>query len=148
MTLEIRDAEPTDEVAWRRLWDGYLAFCKVTLPDDITAHTWTRILDPASRLSMRVAVIDGELAGFAIHHFHDSSWVKSPDCYLEDLYVDDRFRGKGLGRAIVDDLVALGKARGWSRLHWHTERDNVRARKLYDTYTQENGQLHYRMKLG
>jgi Acetyltransferases len=148
MTLKIRDAEPGDEVAWRRLWSGYLAFCRVDLPADITSHTWARIFDTASRLSMRVAVVDDELAGFAIHHFHESSWVKTPDCYLEDLYVDDRFRGQGLGRALLDDLIKRSKKNGWSRLHWHTESDNHRAQKLYNTYVPDNGQLHYRLKLG
>ncbi|MBR0557373.1 GNAT family N-acetyltransferase [Ciceribacter sp. L1K23] len=147
MALTIRDATPTDEQAWRRLWNDYLAFYKVDLPDDVTDHTWARILDPTSRVAMRVAEVNGELAGFAIHHFHDSTWVKTPDCYLEDLYLDERFRGQGIGRSLIDDLILLAKAKGWSRLYWHTNRDNETARKLYDTYAQEDGHIRYRIRL-
>lgn len=53
----IRDATAADEAAWRRLWDQYLAFYRVELADDVTAHTWARILDPSSRVAMRVAEV-------------------------------------------------------------------------------------------
>lgn len=145
--MEIRDAQPADEATWQRLWRDYLTFYKVDLPDDITSHTWTRILDPSSRVAMRLAFVDGEMAGFAIHHFHDSTWSMTPDCYLEDLYVDERFRGRGIGRALIDDLIALAKAKGWSRLYWHTDHDNATARKLYDTYAKEDGHVRYRVHL-
>jgi len=147
MTIEIRDAMPADETAWRRLWAGYLTFYKVDLPEAVTVHTWARILDPSSRVAMRVVLVDGAMAGFAIHHFHDSTWEMTPECYLEDLYVDEKFRGQGLGRALIDDLIALARTRGWSRLYWHTDRDNARARKLYDTYATEDGHVRYRISL-
>jgi len=143
----IRDATAADEAAWRRLWDQYLAFYKVELADDVTAHTWARILEPSSRVAMRVAEVDGLLAGFAIHHIHDSTWVKTPDCYLEDLFLDTTYRGQGIGRALIDDLIAIARAKGWSRLYWHTDRDNATARKLYDTYAPEDGHVRYRLKL-
>lgn len=146
--LVIRDATAADEAAWRGLWEQYLAFYKVDLAEDVTAHTWAHILDPSSRVAMRVAEVDGTLAGFAIHHFHDSTWVKTPDCYLEDLFLDATYRGQGIGRALIDDLIAITKAMGWSRLYWHTDRDNATARKLYDTYAPEDGHVRYRLKLG
>lgn len=147
MPLEIRFAESSDEQAWRRLWESYLAFYKVALPADVTAHTWARILDPASRLSMRVAVSDGVMAGFAIHHNHDSTWSKTPDCYLEDLFLAEDQRGKRIGRALIEDLIGLCRENGWSRLYWHTRSDNAVARKLYDSCAQEDGHVRYRMRL-
>ena len=147
MTLEIRDARAGDEAEWRRLWDGYLAFYKADVPPEVTANTWRRILDPASPVSMRVAERDDRLEGFAIHFSHPSTWVMSEDCYLEDLYVDEASRGGGVGRALLDDLVALATARGWSRLYWHTDEGNARARKLYDSYVKTDGHVRYRMKL-
>lgn len=145
-SLVIRDATAADEAAWRGLWNQYLAFYKVDLADDVTAHTWARILDPSSRVAMRVAEVESVLAGFAIHHFHDSTWVKTPDCYLEDLFLDATFRGRGIGRALIDDLIAISRAKGWSRLYWHTDRGNETARKLYDTYAPEDGHVRYRLK--
>ena len=147
MTLEIRTAERSDEADWRRLWNGYLAFYKVDVPAEVSDRTWARILDPASPLTCRVAIFDGNLAGFAIHFTHPSTWVMTDDCYLEDLYVDEAIRGAGIGRALLDDLVAIAERNGWSRLYWHTDENNHRARKLYDTYVEVDGHVRYRMDL-
>lgn len=143
----VREATAQDEAAWRKLWADYLAFYKVTLGPDVTDYTWSRILDPASRVAMRVAEVEGQLAGFAIHHFHDSTWVKTPDCYLEDLFLDATFRGKGIGRALMEDLVTICRKNGWARLYWHTDEGNVTARKLYDSFTPSDGHVRYRIKL-
>lgn len=147
MTLTIRDAIATDEQAWRKLWAGYLAFYKVSLDPAVTDSTWKRIIDPASPVAMRVAEKDGELAGFAIHLLHPSTWVLNNDCYLEDLYLDETFRGCGIGRALLDDLVDLSKKNGWQRLYWHTDEGNTTARKLYDTYVKTDGHVRYRMRI-
>ncbi|MDO5894079.1 GNAT family N-acetyltransferase [Agrobacterium sp. Azo12] len=146
MSLQIRDAQPQDQADWLKLWRDYLAFYNVDLAEEVTAHTWARVMDPVSRLSMRLAVLDGQTVGFAIHHFHDSTWVKTPDCYLEDLFIDETIRGKGIGRALIDDLIAISKEKGWSRLYWHTDENNQRARKLYDSYVESDGHIRYRLK--
>lgn len=146
MGISIRDARPQDHAEWLRLWNNYLHFYEVSLADDVTAHTWARIIDPTSRVSMRLAVLDGQVVGFAIHHFHDSTWVETPDCYLEDLFIDENIRGKGIGRRLIDDLIGICKDKGWSRLYWHTNEDNQRARKLYDSYVESDGHIRYRLK--
>lgn len=146
MDLSIRDARSDDQDAWLKLWNDYLAFYNVDLAEDVTAHTWARIIDPASRVSARLAIQDENVVGFAIHHFHDSTWVKTPDCYLEDLFIDANIRGRGIGRALIDDLISICREKGWSRLYWHTNEDNERARKLYDSYVSSDGHIRYRIK--
>jgi len=146
MTLTIRDAVPEDEADWRKLWAGYLAFYKTELAEEVTAFTWARILDAASRASMRVAVEDGRMLGFAIHHYHDSTWDIAPEGYLEDLFVDETTRGKGVGRALIDDLIVISKRHGWRGIYWHTDQDNERARKLYDSYVPSDGHIRYRLR--
>ncbi len=145
--MSIRDAEPGDEAAWRGLWSQYLAFYDVTLTPEVTAATWARLMDPASPMKMRLAVVDGVPVGFAIHMHHPSTWVAGEDCYLEDLFLAPAARGKGLGRALIDDLIALARARGWHRLYWHTDEGNATARKLYDSYVQTDGHVRYRLRL-
>jgi GNAT superfamily N-acetyltransferase len=145
MTVVIRDARPEDEVRWRKLWADYLAFYGVGIEPDITDMTWRRVFDPASAIFMRVAEADGKVVGFALCLTHEGTWIRSPDCYLEDLFVDEAARGKGIGRALMDDLVALCRENGWARLYWHTEETNATARKLYDRYVESDGHIRYRI---
>ena len=145
MTVTIRDARPEDEERWRALWDSYLAFYGVTIASDITDMTWRRVFDPASAIFMRVAEVDGEVKGFTLCITHEGTWVRAADCYLEDLFVDESARGRGVGRALLDDLVQLCKKNGWARLYWHTDETNATARKLYDTYVESDGHIRYRI---
>ena len=134
-------------MAFLDLWQQYLAFYKVDLAPQVTTATWARLMDPASPVKARLAVLDGQAQGFAIHMHHPSTWVATEDCYLEDLFVTDTARGHGLGRALLDDLIALARDKGWSRLYWHTNEGNTRARALYDQYVASDGHIRYRMAL-
>ena len=145
--LDIRDATHGDETAFRSLWGQYLGFYKVDLAPEVTAATWSRLMDPASPVKARLAVVDGTVQGFAIHLHHPSTWVATEDCYLEDLFIADAARGKGLGRALIDDLITLARAQGWTRLYWHTDEANTRARALYDQYVASDGHIRYRLAL-
>jgi GNAT superfamily N-acetyltransferase len=147
MIPELRDARPSDKTDFLRLWNAYLAFYKTDLAPGVTAATWARLMDPASAVKARLAEVDGEVMGFAIHLHHPSTWVASEDCYLEDLFVADTARGHGLGRALIDDLIALARTKGWSRVYWHTNETNTRARALYDSYTPSDGHIRYRVRL-
>jgi GNAT superfamily N-acetyltransferase len=145
--LEIRNLTASDSVAFAGLWAQYLTFYEVVLADGVSQSTWARLLDPAHAMKARVAVLDGEVAGFAIHMHHASTWVAGDICYLEDLFVTDAARGHGIGRALIDDLVALARAKGWHRVYWHTDEGNTRARALYDQYTPSDGHIRYRLRL-
>ena len=147
MTLVIRDALPADEARWRTLWAHYLAFYGVSIAPEVTDLTWRRVFDPASAIFMRVADLEGKLMGFALCLTHEGTWTQALDCYLEDLFVDAAARGKGVGKALLDDLVALSRDKGWTRLYWHTDESNTTARKLYDQYVESDGHIRYRINL-
>ena len=143
----IRDAAPGDQGAFLALWDQYLAFYGVTLAPEVTQATWARLMDRASPVKARLAETRAGVQGFAIHLHHPSTWVLTGDCYLEDLFVAPASRGQGLGRALIDDLITLARAKGWARLYWHTKADNTQARALYDRYVTTDGHIRYRLPL-
>jgi len=147
MKLIIRDATPSDERGWRELWQQYLDFYEVTLTPEITAATWARLMDGSSPVKARLAFEAGKMVGFAIHLHHPSTWVIGDDCYLEDLYLAPEARGKGIGKQLIRDLMKLAKAAGWQRLYWHTDEENVVARRLYDRFVKSDGHVRYRLKL-
>ena len=143
----IRDAAPEDETAWRALWAGFLDYYEVTLAPEVISFTWSRLMDAASPLKARLACQGGDALGFAIHQHHPSTWVAGDDCYLEDLFVAPEARGKGIARGLIEDLIGLARARGWHRLYWNTDAENLRARTLYDQFTKTDGHLRYRLTL-
>ena len=147
MTAVIRPANAEDYFAWRALWDAYVAFYGTSVDEAVTAYTWQRCLDPDSPMFCRLAERDGEVIGFSLAVLHEGSWGRTPICYLEDLYVAEAQRGKGVGRALVADLIDLGQRSGWSRLYWHTREANAAARRLYESITPASGFIVYRVDL-
>lgn len=145
--LTIRAATPEDETGWRRLWRGFIDYYQIDLPEETTAFTWQRLMDPASPLAGRLAAHGGQIVGFAIHQHHPSTWVRGDDCYLEDLFVAPEARGHGVGRALIEDLIAHARAQGWKRLYWNTDAGNAAARRLYDQFTPDDGHVRYRLAL-
>lgn len=141
----IRPPHASDQTAWRRLWAAYLDFYEAVVPPEASERTWSRLLDPASAMFGRIAVVDGSAAGFLICIVHEGTWSTKPTCYLEDLFVDPAARGKGVGRVLIDDLVGLAGQGGWSSLYWHTRANNARARKLYDRYVRADDFVRYRL---
>lgn len=144
--VHLRDVAAADEAPWRALWAGYLTFYQADLSPAVTAHTFARLLDPASPVKGRVAEREGVLLGFSTIVLHEDSWALTPACYLGDLFVAPEARGLGVGRALIEDLVMRGKQEGWSQIHWLTRHDNP-ARRLYDTFATADDFVHYALQL-
>jgi GNAT superfamily N-acetyltransferase len=59
-----------------------------------------------------------ETTGFAVWHLNYSTWVGKHGIYLEDLYVDPKFRGQGHGKALLQKLAQICIEKGYKRLQW------------------------------
>jgi GNAT superfamily N-acetyltransferase len=144
MTVTIRKIEPRDEARWRELWDGYTRFYEREPVEAVTRHTWARILDAASPVHALVAERAGAGVMGIVHYvIHENTSTLAPVCYLEDLFVDPGERAGGVGRKLIDAVLAEAAAEGWSRVYWHTRENNYRARGLYDKYTPHSGFVRY-----
>jgi GNAT superfamily N-acetyltransferase len=145
----VRPLEAADEAAWRELWNGYLTFYRKVLSADITAATWRRLLDPVeTHMLGRVAVVEGKVVGLLHAVVHPNTWSMAPLCYLEDLYVAASARGRGAGRALIEDLADEGRRAEWLRIYWRTAADNATAQTLYDKLARRSHWVTYELDLG
>ena len=60
----------------------------------------------------------GEDVGFALFFHNFSTFLGRAGIYLEDLYVMPEYRGKGLGKALLQRLAQIAVERGCGRLEW------------------------------
>ena len=65
-----------------------------------------------------MAEADGAAAGFALFFHTYSTFLARPGLYLEDLFVEPRFRGLGIGRRLMVHLARLAVERGCGRFEW------------------------------
>lgn len=144
MTRQIRPLTPADRVAWEPLWAAYLRFYEATVPETTTDLTWARFHDPAEPMTALGAFEESRLVGIVHTIFHRSCWLPTESCYLQDLYVEADQRGQGTGRALIEAVYALARARDVTRVHWLTQESNATARRLYDEVATRSGFIQYR----
>jgi GNAT superfamily N-acetyltransferase len=145
MKISVRPVEATDECPWLALFRDYIAFYEATVPEDVIALTWQRLLSRADNMMALVATDEaGRALGIAALVFHRSTWSPSWYCYLEDLFVAPAARGSGVGRALIEATYAEADRRGASRTYWATQGKNETARTLYDRLGQLTDFVQYR----
>ncbi|WP_337872115.1 GNAT family N-acetyltransferase [Ignavibacterium sp.] len=65
-----------------------------------------------------IAELNGIIAGQTIFFHNFSTFVGRPGLYIEDLYVKSEFRGKGIGKALLNEVINLAKNRNCGRVEW------------------------------
>ena len=58
------------------------------------------------------------VTGIAIWHLNYSTWLGKHGLYLEDLFVDPKYRGAGHGKALLVRLAQICVERGYPRFQW------------------------------
>lgn len=78
-----------------------------------------------------VAEEEGEILGIALTFWRFSTW-KGKVLHLEDLIVTEAARGRGLGNALLTEVVRYGAAHGVKRIQWEVLDWNEPAIKFYE----------------
>ncbi len=131
MSILIRSINQGDKSRWLQLFKEYIEFYESKLSDTQYELTWQRINSEFNMHGL-LAEIDGQIIGLAHYVFRPDTWEIEDFCYLEDLYVDPKVRGVGVGRALIKAVEQIAVEKGSKRLYWTTAEDNEIARKLYD----------------
>jgi GNAT superfamily N-acetyltransferase len=56
-----------------------------------------------------IAEWEGQTAGYALFFGFYSTWEGRPGLFLEDLFVREAFRGKGIGRALLAKVAGIAQ---------------------------------------
>ena len=79
--------------------------------------------------------------GLAVLRFREAIWAEALECYLAELYVVPDKRGRGIGRALMDEVFQVARAEGAGHIELNTSDDDVAARALYESlgFTNREG---------
>lgn len=73
----------------------------------------------------------GRCVGFALFFRNFSTFLGRPGIYLEDLYVEPAWRGRGIGKALLSAVARLAVRRGCGRFEWAVLDWNTPAIEFY-----------------
>ena len=89
------------------------------------------IFGESPKLFCLVAVIEEKYVGYITWMKQYSTWDAKEYLYMDCLYLEDDYRGFGIGEALVDEMKDFGRANDIDLVQWQTPDFNVRAIKFY-----------------
>lgn len=130
--IAVRKAREDDAAGMHRL------ICELALyeraPDEVvlTVEQLRRDgFESPKRYEAFVAEQGGELVGLALYYPRYSTW-KGLCYYLEDLVVQEKFRGRGLGKRLLQAVAQATDEAGAARLQWQVLDWNSPAIEFYE----------------
>lgn len=81
-----------------------------------------------------VAEVDQKVVGFALYYIRYSTW-KGQRMYLEDILVNEPWRGKGIGKLLFDRLIEEAKEKKLQGMAWQVLEWNEPAINFYKKYS-------------
>ncbi len=80
-----------------------------------------------------IAETDGTIIGISLYYEKYSTW-KGRSIYLEDIIVTESHRGKGIGKQLFEEVIAIAKSRKAARMEWQVLDWNKPAIGFYNRY--------------
>ena len=141
----IRKIQLKDQRQWEKLYKGYADFYKVEINNKILQTVWNWLHDENHEIEGLICEVDGKVVGLA-HYRRMPRPLRGHDIgFLDDLFVDPKYRGQKIGEKILNELKIISKSKGWNLIRWITHSDNTRAKSLYDMVAQKTSFDLYEM---
>jgi len=77
---------------------------------------------PQPKFRALIAEWGGQAAGYALFFGFYSTWEGRPGLFLEDLFVRQTFRGKGIGKALLANVAGIAKRENCYGVRWGSAR--------------------------
>ncbi len=89
-----------------------------------------------------------EVIAFALYYIRYSTW-KGQRMYLEDIIVNEAYRGQGVGSILMNTLIEEAKSKGFSGMMWPVLDWNEPAIRFYKKYNSQfdNGWINVNLEL-
>lgn len=100
----------------------------VVATEDILRET---LFGDKSYAQVLIAEIEGKPVGYALYFYNYSTFLGRPGLYIEDVFVSEEYRGRGVGTALFKYCAHIAKENKCDRMEWFVLKWNP-ARKFYD----------------
>jgi GNAT superfamily N-acetyltransferase len=91
------------------------------------------LFSPAPRVFAEIAEWEGVPVGMALWFYNFSTVRGTHGLYLEDLFVEEAYRSKGIGRALLAHLAKRCLDEGLTRFDWSVMATNATAIGFYQS---------------
>ncbi len=98
-------------------------------PESVT-NTVEQMKEEKDYFEFYVAETDNKIVGFALYFYAYYTWV-GKSLYLDDIYIKPEYRGKGIGKILLEKVILTAKENNCKRVRWQVLDWNENAIKFY-----------------
>jgi ribosomal protein S18 acetylase RimI-like enzyme len=133
--LRVWRAGPREAGEVARLLVAFRDWLEAQAPSADALHAGVRRLidEPGTEYLLAAIGDEGPASGVCQLRYRDCIWTSSEDCWIEDLFVAEDARRRGLARALVDAACERARERGAARIELDTSETNAPAIALYES---------------
>jgi GNAT superfamily N-acetyltransferase len=77
-----------------------------------------QLFGPRPAAEVCLVYVGNEPIGFAVFFWSFSTFACRPGLYLEDLFIQPKWRGRGFGRQLLAHVARIAAVRGCDRMNW------------------------------
>lgn len=148
MKNNIRIANLNDIDELEKLWSGYQKFYNVSEINSAKNKEFIRnIINKPSDGVIHIYILDSKIVGFTTIYFSYASTICERIGVLNDLFVKEDFRRKGIARELLKHAKDFTLSKNIFYLRWTTQQSNVKAQQLYKDFVEPSDWLIYSLKL-
>ena len=142
----IREIQLKDKEQWEELYKGYADFYKVEMNNKILQIVWNWLHDKSNEVEGLVYEVEDKIVGLAHYRKMPSPLRGQYIGFLDDLFVDPKYRGQKIGEKLINQMKEISISRGWNLVRWITRNDNTKAKSLYDRVSEKTTWDVYELK--
>ena len=145
--MSYRIVSPTEAPAPAEITRAYYAFDGHDFAESRVLQTLAEFLVNPDHGRALFIEVDGAVAGYMVICFGYSLSFGGRDAFVDEIYLHEPFRGRGLGRDALTFMIKEARRVGVKALHLEVNEQNVRARRLYETLGFELGRFRLMSRL-
>ncbi|HXG19770.1 MAG TPA: GNAT family N-acetyltransferase [Methylomirabilota bacterium] len=131
MDIIFKLAQPADAELLMQLMREYCAFDHLPFDEQTRRRTYGQFLGDESQGRLWLILSEGAPVGYLILTFGFSFEYGGRDAFLDEVYLCEPHRGRGIGKRAIDFAEKQCRALGVGALHLEVKRENTNAHALY-----------------
>jgi len=144
MEINIRLAEEAD---FERLIELIGEFAEFEHHPEAMLNSVERMKREQEYFSCFVAeTVNRKIVGYAAWFFAYYTWTGKA-LYIDDLYVQEEFRGMGIGKMLMNQVIEFAAGTGCHKIRWQVSDWNRKARDMYHSMGAEIDTTKYNCDL-
>lgn len=130
--IKISPVQEEDMPALYALYQEFAAYEKLEDYFSASLEELTKLMFTDKLLHILKAETEGEMAGFAAYYYQLVSFPAKKVLYLEDIFVKEAYRGKGIGNRFLTELENIARENDCLKMTWKCLTWNQSSRSFYE----------------